>query len=104
MTDSTPDSNITLDLEETTLYLRRVSADITKEKARTANTLAYILVGGLVASLPLHLVALWLLDDATEQISDLFERWFAVVGPLAGAAVGGYYVAASSAGTSSTTR
>ena len=81
-----------LDIDPTDAYLKRTPADIERQRARTANTVAMLLIAGVIGSLPLHLLALWLCPDAAQSTAEVFERWYALVSPLAGAAVGAYYV------------
>ena len=72
-----------LGLEPIDVYVRRVKAEIRLSKARAANTVAYILVGGVVLSLPLFLVAaLWVNKDSAEVVANVFEKWYDVVAPL----------------------
>lgn len=90
-----PFDEILLDIEPTDAYLTRVQADISRRKAKTANTVAVILVSALVLSLPLYLVVAWSAPDKAELIQPVFDKWFAVMGPLVGTAVGAYYIASS---------
>lgn len=91
------DESIELESPEPTgTYLQRVDAEIKRSKARTADTVAIILLGALVASLPLSLLAIWLIPEHADQATNAFDRWYNVVGPLAGAAIGAYFVASSS--------
>lgn len=88
-----PSDSITLDLEETENFLRRSDAVIRRGQARTANVLSYILVGALVMSLPLYILVVAYLDVSKMASADkIFEKWYHIVSPLAGAAVGAYYV------------
>lgn len=62
-----------------------------------------MLVGGAVISLIVYLLTLWIVltlsgnDDGTETslaidaVHRVFDKWYAIISPLAGAAVGAYY-------------
>ena len=80
-----------LDVDPVENYLRRVPVEMERDRSKTANLVALLLVGGVVASLPCHLWALWLLPSSADPIAKVFEQWNAIVSPLAGAAIGAYY-------------
>jgi len=80
-----------IDLEESDRYLRQVPAQIQHERARTANLVAIVLVFGVVLSLPVYLVAAWIKPDQIEASRAIFDKWYAIVGPLVGTAIGAYY-------------
>jgi hypothetical protein len=82
--------------EPTESYLQRVDAEIKRRKARTADVVAIVLLVALAASLPLSLFAIWLIPDHADQAATAFDRWYNVVGPLAGAAIGAYFVTSTS--------
>ena len=84
-----------LDVDPVEAYLQQTPALIDREKARTANLVAIILVSGVVAALPLHLLAIWILPTTADSIGSVFEKWFGIMGPLTGAAVGAYYAVRS---------
>jgi len=90
-----PDEAFGLDIDPIDAYLRETPAVIERQRASTANIVAILLVVGVVASLPLHVLAVWLSPDATDALTTVFEKWYAMVSPLAGAAVGAYYVSRS---------
>lgn len=88
-----PVEPITLDVVQPEQFLRRVEAEISRDKARTANTVTIILVASLLASLPVYLAIVPFVDkENIVRIDAMFDRWYHVVSPLAGAAVGAYYV------------
>lgn len=95
-TDQGKDESFVLDTEDVQPFSKRVSAAIAEGRARTENRVALILVLAIVAALPLYVFAIWLLPD-TQEVSQAFDRWFTVMGPLAGAAVGVGYSRSSSA-------
>jgi hypothetical protein len=64
---------------------------IQRDKARTANRLAMVLVGAVIGSLPLHLFAIWLIPDRFDRFASGFEKWLTIVGTLAGTAIGAYF-------------
>lgn len=94
------DEQFTLDVLPDT---RRVQQTIEIGRAHTANVLAYMLVGGAVFSLLVYLLTLWIVlssggtDNGTETglamdaVHRVFDKWYAIISPLAGAAVGAYY-------------
>ena len=90
MTDQ-PTESFTLDIEPTEAFLCKVSATIRRERARTANKVVLTLVWGLVLSLPFYVTAVCFQPDAATQLADIFGKWYTVVSPLAGAAIGAYY-------------
>lgn len=85
--DVAPVEEFRLGLDPTDDY-RKVSAAIARDRAATENKIAMVLVGALVASLPVYFAALWFCPAQSEQLKDALEKWFTVLGPLAGAAVG----------------
>jgi len=86
------DAPISLDAEPTAEYMRGVVIEIAREKARTEKWLALILVGALVLSLPVYFVALYAMPEAATHLVDAMDKWFTVMGPLAGAALGVAYL------------
>lgn len=83
---------IQIDLESTEQFYRHdIPALIRRDKARTANKLAMVLVVGVVLSLPLYLVSVWLAPDGADRFAIVFEKWYAIISPLAGTAIGAYY-------------
>lgn len=77
-----------LGLEPTETYQRAVAADIARQRATTENRVAIVLVLALVASLPVYFIAIWLCPSQAEHLKEAVEKWYAVMGPLTGAAVG----------------
>lgn len=92
MVDQDNGDEFRLDIDAIDSYLKRTPAVIERQRARTANLVAVSLIAGVIGSLPLHLLALWLCPDAADSTGQVFEKWYALVSPLAGAAVGAYYV------------
>jgi len=86
------ETTISLDVEPTSEYTKRVVVEIAREKARTERRLALILVLALVCSLPVYYVALYFMPQQSAHLSDAMDKWFTVLGPLAGAAVGIGYI------------
>ena len=82
---------IRLDTEPLDEFLKRTPAVIERQRAWTANLLAVLLVAGVLLSLPVYLFTLLWKPDSAELINVVFEKWFALISPLAGAAVGAYY-------------
>jgi hypothetical protein len=82
-----PDEEIQLDLEPIEPFKQRIEG----QKAKTANRIAIWLVGGIMACPLVYLAAVLCRPDQAEEIHAVFDKWFALVGPLAGAAVGAYY-------------
>ena len=90
-----PSESIKLDVDPLETYLRQTPAIIERDKARTANRVTMLLIFGLLWALPLYLVAvlatMWIKPDTSNLVSSVFDKWFSVVGPLAGTAIGAYY-------------
>lgn len=81
-----------LGLESIDAYVRRVKARIKLSRARAANVVAYILVGGVVFSLPLYVLAVALVTgDVSEDLATVFTKWYDVVAPLLGAVIGALF-------------
>jgi len=79
------DERVSLDLESTGAYLDPIK----KAHADTRNKIALVFTYSLVLSLPVYLVAK-MLGKGADDLDKIFDRWFSVVGPLAGAAIGAY--------------
>jgi len=86
-----PDSgeSFEMDLEPPEHYLHEMR--LQQEKARTANRVAVFLVVGIIGSLPLYLLVIWLKPDAAERFMSGFDKWLTIVSTLAGTAIGAYY-------------
>ena len=65
--------------------------DIARRKARTANLITLILVGGVVLSLVGYTVIAWFKPETLDAVSPFYEKWLTMVGSLVGAAVGFYF-------------
>src|SRR5262245_19979513 len=87
------EEQIQLDTEPLDDFMKRTPALIERQKAKTANLLAMSLVIGVLVSLPIHLVTLLCRPESADSITTVFEKWYALVSPCAGAAVGAYYAA-----------
>ena len=86
------DSSGPVDLESPGQYMERARADVHRSKAKAANVVAYILVTGLVLSLPLCLLAVGLAGGQIgENTAAVFTKWYDVVAPLLGAVIGAMY-------------
>lgn len=85
--------SITIDhLEPPDRYFRQdVSALIAHGKARTANLVAVVLVTGVVLSLPLYLLVVWCGPTYVQHSGVVFDKWYSIMSPLAGTAIGAYY-------------
>lgn len=86
-----PDEEIRLDTEPLEEFLKRTPALIERQKARTANLVALLLVIGVLASLPIYLLTVLTIPESASLVQPVFDKWYALVSPLAGAAVGAYY-------------
>jgi hypothetical protein len=82
-----------LDLDLVEGFLSRTPAVIERGRARTANLVAILLVSGLLTSLPLYMIAVLCNPQAAQSLASVFDKWYAIVSPLAGAAIGAYYAA-----------
>jgi hypothetical protein len=82
-----------VDLEATDAYLRRAKADVHRSKARAANSVALILVLGLIVSLPFYVLALSVFPSevAGAHLERIFMKWYDVVSPLVGAVIGALF-------------
>ena len=79
------------DLELPESYLRLTAeGHIRRSRARTANILAIILVVGLVVALPAYALAISLLPAASDKLAAVFDKWFTIISPLVGTALGAY--------------
>ena len=84
--------SIQVDLESTEQFYRHdISELIRHDRARTANLLALVLVVGVVLSLPLYLGSVWLVPEGGDRLAGIFDKWYAIISPLAGTAIGAYY-------------
>ncbi len=90
-----PGGSSPVDLENKDPYLirARVEAEIRKARARTADRVALVLVSAVVGSLPLFLLAVALSGGtiSTDAISTIFGKWYDVVSPLVGTAIGALF-------------
>ena len=69
-------------------YTHKVNAANSRDRSRTENMIATVLVWAVVLSLPVMLLVMRWLPEASKDFQSLFDRWITLVGPLAGAAVG----------------
>ncbi len=87
-----PGESFQVDLESTEQFYRHdLSELIRRDKARTANLLAMVLVVGVVLSLPLYLLSVWLVPEGGDRLAVVFDKWYSIISPLAGTAIGAYY-------------
>ncbi len=89
----------TVDLKDITPRpenIRPLPAKLRLWQALVSHLLAVILVGALVLSILLHSFLLWKVPGEHESISVAFEKWYAVISPFAGLAIGAYYGASKS--------
>src|SRR5687767_4805651 len=84
------DESFQIDVEPVDQFLRH-EQHLEREKAKTANLLALLLVGGVLGSLPIYLVAVWILPQAVDRFASGFDKWLTLVSTLAGTAIGAYY-------------
>jgi hypothetical protein len=84
------DESFQMDLEPAEHYLHH-ELRMQREKARTANRVALVLVVGIIGSLPLYLLAIWLKPAGAEQFMSGYDKWLTIVSTLAGTAIGAYY-------------
>lgn len=93
---SIPDSevereNIPIALDDPQHYLRKLNDRIAWHKASTANKVAVMLGAAVIVALPLHIYATWLAGATPESMANVFDKWYGLMSPLAGAALGAYY-------------
>jgi hypothetical protein len=81
------DERFQLDVEP----LDPLKQQIQRQKAETANRIAIALVSGVLLSPVIYLAAILWRAESSKEIHLVFDKWFSLVGPLAGAAVGAYY-------------
>jgi hypothetical protein len=83
---------IVVDIEPTdSAYRQNVHWRILREREKTANIVALILVWGVVLSLPVYLTVVLIRPDQSDKVSPIFDKWYTVISPLVGAAIGAYY-------------
>jgi hypothetical protein len=83
---------IVVDIEPTDAsYLRSVHFRILRDREKTANLVALVLVWGVVLSLPVYLMVVLIRPDQSDKVSPIFDKWYTVISPLVGAAIGAYY-------------
>ena len=81
-----------VELEETDQYLRRTVAEIRRARFRTADRVASTLVFAVVGSLPLYVLAAALAGTIEKDgLERIFDKWYDVVSPLLGAAIGALF-------------
>ena len=85
---------IVVDLEDITPSpenLKRLSVKLHWWRALVSHLIAVILITALVLSILLYALLLCWYPDQDEVICAAFEKWYAVIGPFAGLALGAYY-------------
>lgn len=79
-------------LERLSVYLQSAKAKVVVSRARVANAVALILVLAVVLSLPLSVWAVSRFPvEQASLLRDIFDRWYDIVGPILGAAVGALF-------------
>jgi hypothetical protein len=71
--------------------LKRLHVKLHWWHAIVSHLIALILVVALVFSIILYVLLLCLYPEQEEAVSAAFEKWYAVIGPFAGLALGAYY-------------
>ena len=85
---------IVVDLEDITPgpgNLKRLNVKLHWWRAVVSHLIALILVVALVLSILLYVLLLCLYPEQEEAICTAFEKWYAIIGPFAGLALGAYY-------------
>ena len=72
-------------------YIKRLPAKLRLWQALVSHFIAIILILALILSILLHAFLLWKLPGEQESIGTAFEKWYAVISPFAGLALGAYY-------------
>ena len=98
----TNDQNIVTvgDLEDPKSYQQTVEAKIRRSHASTANSIAILLVLGLIFAFPSYAVIAIYAPAASEKLAAVFEKWLNIISPLIGTAIGAYYGAQVAANAS----
>ena len=84
----------TVNLEDITPkpeIVKRLPAKLRLWQALVSHFIAIILVLALILSILLHAFLLWKIPGEKESIGTAFEKWYAVISPFAGLALGAYY-------------
>lgn len=79
------------DITPTPENVRRLPAKLRLWRAVISHIIAAILIISLVLSIILYTLLVCKYPDQQESISTAFEKWYAVIGPFAGLALGAYY-------------
>ena len=87
----------TLDVTPVEPYVKKLDAQMRWWHAMTSHVIAILLVFILCVSIIVHLIFICGHPDRQDAISGAFEKWYSVVSPFAGIALGAYYGTARSA-------
>jgi biotin carboxylase len=81
----------TLDVTPVEPYIRKLNARMQWWHAITSHVIALVLIVALCISIIAHLVFICRYPDRQDAIGVAFEKWYSVVSPFAGIALGAYY-------------
>jgi hypothetical protein len=81
----------TLDLIPVEPYLKRLDAKLRWWRAVTSHIIALALVLAICVSIIVHLAFLCWHPEQQDSITTAFDKWYSVVSPFAGLALGAYY-------------
>ena len=79
------------DITPTTRNVRRLPTKLHLWRAVVSHIIAGVLVISLVLSILFYAYLLCKYPEQKEDINGAFEKWYAVIGPFAGLALGAYY-------------
>lgn len=83
-----------LDLDDITPRsgnVKRLPMKLPYMRALVSHVIAVILVGGLVLSIILYVILVCKYPEQLKSIETAFEKWYSIMGPFAGLALGAYY-------------
>jgi ABC-type dipeptide/oligopeptide/nickel transport system permease component len=89
-------NEFTLDPLPVEPYVKRLDAKMRWWHAVTSHVLALVLIVVLSVSIFFHLVFLCRYPEQQDSIAAAFDKWYSVVSPFAGLALGAYYGTARS--------
>jgi hypothetical protein len=72
-------------------YLPHMREKLHVWRAFVSHFIAVILVSALVLSIPLYVLLVCWYPEQNEPIRTAFEKWYAVMSPFVGLAIGAYY-------------
>ena len=79
------------DITPTPENVRRLPTKLHLWRAVVSHIIAAILIISLVLSIILYTLLVCKYPDQQESIRTAFEKWYAIIGPFAGLALGAYY-------------